>query len=160
MKHLIFMALAFSILTLTSCGHNISKHSLALADRSVTFAALLKDPDAFRGKFVIFGGTIAEAQKNEQGATLEIIQHDLDRRELPDESVASRGRFLAVTPEALSTKLCPPGRLVSVAGEVAGEKVMPVKGVDYTYPVIMVRELHLFPLPNEEFFDVWVPYIR
>ncbi len=157
-KSLIFI-LPFLFL-IGGCTHNISKSSLALADTSITFIKLLNDPDAFRGKFVILGGKIAAAKNNAEGIMLEVIQHDLDSRELPDESIVSGGRFLAFAPGPLNMTICRSGRLVSMAGVVAGKRVMPLKGKDYSYPVIVVKELHLFSLPDEEFFNVWMPYIR
>ncbi len=157
-KPLIFI-LSFLFLV-SGCAHNISKSSLARVDPSVTFVKLLDDPDAYRGKFVILGGKIAAAKDNPEGTTLEVIQHDLDSRELPDETVVSGGRFLAFAPGPLNMTICRAGRLVSMAGIVAGKKIMPLKGKDYSYPVIVVKELHLFPFSDEEFSNVWVPYIR
>ncbi len=155
------LVFTLSILLLsTGCSHHISKTSLALADPTVTFAKLLNTPDAFRGKFVILGGTIAAVKSNAEGTTLEIIQHELDSRELPDESTVSGGRFLAFAPDPLSTTICQSGRPVSMAGVAAGKTIMPLKGKDYAYPVIVIKELHLFPLPDEDFFNAWKPYIR
>lgn len=159
MRSSLILTLAFLFLV-TGCAHNISKKSLALVDRSITFDKLRENPETFRWKFVVLGGNIDSALKTPEGTVLEIVQHDLDARELPDETVASRGRFLALTPDSLHIIMCRPGRLVSIAGEVAGIEVRRLDGKDYTYPLINVKELHLFPLPDEEFFRVWVPYSR
>jgi outer membrane lipoprotein len=159
MKSSLILALSF-LLLVTGCAHNISQKSLALVDQTITFDKLQEDPETFRGKFVVLGGNIDSALKTTEGTVLEIVQHDLDTRELPDETVTSRGHFLALTPDSLHVIMCRPGRLVSIAGEVAGMEVRRLNGKDYTYPLINVKELHLFSLPDEEFFRVWVPYSR
>lgn len=159
MRKALILTLSF-LFMVTGCTHNISKRSLAQIDQTITFDKLRETPEAFRGKFVVFGGNIDSALKTPEGTVLEIVQHDLDARELPDETVASRGRFLALAPDSLHIIMCRPGRLVSIAGEVTGKKIQPLKGEDYTYPLINVKELHLFPLPDEDSFDVWVPYVR
>jgi len=148
------------LLLVTGCAHNISNNSLALVDPTITFEILLKNPEAYRGKFVVFGGVIAAAQKTAEGTRIEIVQYDLDPRELPDTTTSSRGRFMAITPESIGRTMCRSGRLVTIAGEVDGKEVIPLQGVDYSYPMINVKELHLFKLSDEESFGVWIPYIR
>jgi outer membrane lipoprotein len=156
MKNSLFLILSF-LLVVAGCAHNISKKSLALVDQTITFDMLREDPDTYRGKLVVFGGNIDAAQKTAGGIRLEIIQHDLDSRELPDETVVSRGRFLAIAPDSLKIAMCRSGKAVSVAGEVAGREVLSLKGADYTYPVIIIKEMHLFPLPGEDPFHTWSP---
>jgi outer membrane lipoprotein len=156
----------FSILTLTllllvtGCVHNISKNSWARVDPTITFDMLMKNPAAYHGKFVVFGGIIAATQNIAEGTRIEIVQYDLDSRELPDKTTGSRGHFMAITPESISSTMCRSGRLITIVGEVESKEVIPLQGVDYSYPVINVKELHLFKLPDEESFGVWVPYIR
>ena len=45
---------------LAGCTHIISEKSLDRADRSVSFDVLRKDPDAYKGKFVILGGSMGK----------------------------------------------------------------------------------------------------
>lgn len=156
MKNSLFLILSFMLLV-TGCAHNISKKSLALVDQNITYDKLSENPEAYRGEFVVFGGDIVAAQQTERGVRLEIIQHDLDSRELPDETIVSRGRFLAIAPDTLKIAICRSGRMVSIAGEIAGKEVLPLMGVDYTYPVIGIKEIHLFPLPGEDAFHTWSP---
>jgi len=154
----IHLVLVLSLLFLMAgCAHNISDKSLALVDRSITFDRLLENPEGYRGKFVVFGGKIEAAEKSGEGIRLEIRQYDLDGRELPDETTVSRGRFFAVSPGSLKISVCRAGRLVSVAGEVAGREVLPFAGANYVYPLISVREIHLFPFAGEEPFQTWIP---
>jgi outer membrane lipoprotein len=159
MRKLFFLLLPLALLA-AGCAHNLSDKSRALADPGVTFSMLRENPDAYRGKFVLLGGTIADASLTAEGIQLEIVQHDLDSREAPDETSTSGGRFLAITDKSLDLAKCRKERLVSLAGEVAGKKVGQFQGAEYTYPVITVKELHLFKTGEEDSFHTWVPYTR
>jgi outer membrane lipoprotein len=94
-----------------------------LADRRVVFGHLSETPDAYRGKYVMLGGTAAAVKRGKDGTQLEVIQHDVDSRNLPDESIASGGRFLATTPASLDPERYKPGTLVTLVGKVTGMKV-------------------------------------
>jgi outer membrane lipoprotein len=151
--------LALSLVFLIAgCAHNISPPSLALVDRSITFSKLWENPDAYQGKYVLLGGTIAYADHTREGYELEVVQYGLDGRETPDPISLSGGRFIAVTPESLYTPACKRGTPVSMVGEVTGKKTRELKGVEYTYPVIAIKELKVFKTPNEQFFQNWNPY--
>ncbi len=147
MGNLLILVLPLVFLV-AGCTHWIGDQSRALVDRSITFRQLRENPDAYRGKFVMFGGTVDEVTRTGEGTWLDIIEHRLDSRELPDEVIPSRGRFLATTSEPLDPVHFKPGVLVSMMGEVTGAKVRPLKGADYIYPVIAIREIHAIELPE------------
>src|SRR6266487_5530289 len=156
-KKLLVLALPL-LLLVAGCAHNISQQSLAMADRTITFSKLQENPDAYRGKFVVLGGLVVGATRSQGGTEYEVLQYNLDSRETPDETSASGGRFLADVPDSLKIAPCKKGTLVSMAGEVTGKLVEPLKGVDYTYPVIAVKELHIVRVPDDDFFRTWNPY--
>ncbi len=137
------------LIILAGCAHNISAPSRALVDRSVTFRQLIENPYAYHGKMIMLGGTVAAVEHTREGTRLEVIEHRLDSRELPDESVSSRGRFLATTPESLDSAKFEPGTLVTMAGEVVGQKSEKRQGVVYTYPLIAIREIHDIVIEQE-----------
>ena len=157
MRKLLIAALPLVFLV-TGCAHQISEKTRALADRTITFAMLRENPDAYRGKLVILGGVIAVVKDVQEGTQLEVVQYELDSRETPDETTISGGRFLAITPYILEISKCRPGTVVSLAGEVAGKKNQALQGAEYTYPVINIRELHFVEVPDEDFFRTWNPY--
>lgn len=37
------------------------------------------------------------------------------------------------------------GREVTLAGEVKGKRVLPLGEIEYTYPLIAIKEIHLWP---------------
>ncbi len=156
MYKLLIAALTMAFLV-SGCAHTISKQSLALADRTITFTTLQENPDAYRGKYVLLGGTVAEMTRTGDATQLEVKQYDLDSHEEPDLTAGPGGRFLAITPDALDAAAYK-GALVTVVGEVRGKKVQPLKGVDYTYPLIAIKELKFISPPDEDTFRTWVPY--
>ncbi len=147
MKRLCIVALSL-MLFVTGCAHWISEQSRAAADQTITFSQLRENPDACRGKLVLLGGIVVAATQNGEGSWLEVVEHRLDSRELPDEVIASRGRFLAIAAGRLDPAKYKPGALVSMMGEVVGKKVRQLGGAEYTYPVISVREIHAIELPE------------
>lgn len=138
------LILALSLLVcLVGCTHIISDKSLERADRSIRFDELRHDPDAFRGKFVILGGLITGIRQDKEGVQLEVIEYPLDSEEMPDASSRSGGRFLVTLPPDVGYATFKPGILVTMAGEVVGKVVKPLENVEYTYPVLVVKEIHI-----------------
>ena len=142
MRKLFVMALSL-IFLLAGCFHIISDKSRALADRSVTFSQLRENPDSFRGRFVILGGAVTGIRQSKEGVRLEVVEYPLDIEDMPDTSSDSRGRFLVDLPPDVGYATFKPGMLVTMAGAVAGKYVKPLDKADYTYPVIVVKEIHL-----------------
>jgi len=161
MKRL-FVSFLIVLSALNGCARNlISDRSLAQADRSISFNDLLKNPDAYRGKMVIIGGGIAGVTRLKDGSQIEVIQYDLDTRQMPVDYSASGGRFLAFLPESLNESInissCKRGMLVSLAGKVTGKKVLQLKGADYTYPTITISEINIIKTVNEDTLRTWEP---
>jgi outer membrane lipoprotein len=148
MKVTLILALSV-MLFISGCAHYLSEQSRRSADRDIAFVQLLEAPDAFRGKLVMLGGIVAAIERTGEGTQLEIIQHRLDSRELPDEAIPSGGRFLATTSAALDPDRYGPGALVTLAGEVVGKRVQPLGGAEYTYPVIAIKEIHDIVIEQE-----------
>jgi outer membrane lipoprotein len=151
MKKSISLALAF-IFLFSGCTHIISKNSLAMADRSIAFTQILENPDKYSGKFVILGGTVAGITYTPNGAVVEVQQLPLDSMELPDLTSVSQGRFMVDLPPGQASATLKPGMLVSMAGEVAGKMVRELKGEKYTYPLIVIKELHIMAHRSEGYY--------
>jgi outer membrane lipoprotein len=137
------------LLILTGCAHLISEQSRELADRRVVLSQRIETPDAYRGKYVMLGGTVAGVKRGRDGTQLEVIQHDVDSRDLPDVSVPSGGRFLATTPASLDPERYEPGTLVTLVGKVTGREVHVLQGGEYFYPVVAIEEIHDIVIQQE-----------
>ncbi len=145
----LFVTMFPFLLILSGCTHWISEQSRGLADSTISFSYLKENPDCCRGKYVMLGGVIAEVKRGSDGTQIEVIQHAVGCTELPDESIHSEGRFLAVTPVTLDLEKFEPGTLVSMVGEVTGKKVQLLQGRDYIYPVIAIKEIRDIVIPQE-----------
>lgn len=147
-----FILLFLVLFCLAGCTHIISDKSLTRADRSIRFSELRHDPDAFRGKFVILGGLITGIRQNKERVQLEVIEYPLDIEEMPDPSSKSGGRFLVNLPPDVGYATFKPGILVTMAGEVAGKVIKPLENVEYTYPVLVVTEIHIIVRPSPGYY--------
>jgi outer membrane lipoprotein len=105
---------------------------------------VLASPEAHRGDVVIWGGVIIETQNRPEGTTVMVLETPLDSEGAPADAEYSRGRFLARTPSFLDGEIYQKGRKVTVAGEVVGREIQSLGDIRYGYPVLSVREIHLW----------------
>jgi outer membrane lipoprotein len=130
----------------TGCGHVISKDLRLRADPSVTFTKVHQNPEAYKGSMVVWGGEIVEAVNQKDEATfIEVFQRPLSFSEQPDTTLPSEGRFMVVVEKFLDTYPLKQGRRITVAGEIAGEKTKPLGEIEYRYPLILSRQMYLWP---------------
>jgi outer membrane lipoprotein len=139
-----FAMLLLTVLLTSSCAHVVSQNVREQALRSEEVPALFQNPNGFRGATAILGGTIIGSRNTEKGTYLEVLQAPLDSRGRPRASASTHGRFMAFHPSYLETAIYSRGRAITVAGEVVGSILQPIGEMDYLYPLINVRELHLF----------------
>ena len=138
-----FFLLSILFVLLFACAP-ISQQSLKEVDPVISFQALSKDPEKYRGKLVLLGGQIMAA-KIEQGQTwVEVLQHPLNWRQNPEDPDVSYGRFLIHFKDFRDPAIYLQGRKITVLGEVQGKRVLPLREIEYTYPVLIPRESHLW----------------
>ena len=138
-----FFCLASLLVLLFSCAP-ISRQSLRDVDSTISFPALLKDPERYKGKLVLLGGQIM-ATTVEQGETwVEVLQHPLNWRQEPEDPDVSYGRFLIRFKDLRDPAVYTKGRMITVLGEVQGQRIMPLQKIEYTYPVLDPRESYLW----------------
>ncbi|MFO0751718.1 MAG: Slp family lipoprotein [Thermodesulfovibrionales bacterium] len=133
------------LLVFSGCAHVVSRDVREAADRSLPSRVFFADPDAYRGKMIILGGTIVSVTPAKEGTFVEVLEQPLDSRERPGSGRdVSFGRFIAFYPEYLDPVIYMKGKLVTVAGEVMGSKTGLIGEMEYRYPLIRSREIHLF----------------
>ncbi len=137
-----------AMLLVSGCTHVISKQMLNEVDRNATFAQVVKNPDAYKGKTVLFGGAIIETKNLPERTIIAVLQRPLSRRGEPAGVDVSEGRFIIQTQGFLDPAIYSPGRQVTVAGKVLGKEVYPMGEIQYAYPLIEKRELFLWPVPS------------
>ena len=135
--------LLFLAVLLSGCAHVISKDLREAADPGAPFREILKNPNAYKGKSVVWGGEVIETTNKQDGTTLiEVFQRSLNWREEPTGS--SEGRFLVRVGSYLDPYVYSNGRKITVAGELLGDEVRPLGEMDYRYPLVFSKQLHLW----------------
>jgi outer membrane lipoprotein len=135
----------FSItLSLQGCTYAVSPDMADRADKTILFEKLRADPDSFKGKLVILGGTIAQITTMKRGTLLEVAQKRLDYWGKPKRTKQTGGRFLVFHRGYLNTMAYAPGIDITVAGEVLGTGSPMIGDTRYDYPVVLAKELRLW----------------
>lgn len=129
---------------LIGCAHIISKDVLKEVDREIGFEGLLKYPEKYQGKTVLLGGVIVKTENKNQGTLLEIYQTEINHYGKPIDTDISKGRFLAIYEGFLDSEIYRKGREVTIVGVVSGGEVKKLGEIDYNYPYLTVKEIHLW----------------
>jgi len=136
------------------CATPISEQALKQAEPGILFGELIGDPEKFKGRVVLLGGQIVSTTVKEGGTWVEVVQKSLDGRHEPKDTDDSLGRFLIDYNDFRDPAIYAQGRKITVVAEVQGKRTLPLKEIQYTYPVLTPRETHLWQSrdPNESRF--------
>lgn len=143
---------------LSGCTHAISKRLRGQVSPKVDFEAVFSNPLAHKGEIVLWGGTIIQSKNKKEGTLIEVLQNSLDIVGRPKDTDRTGGRFLALYDGVLDVAIYSKGREVTLAGEVKGKRVLPLGEIEYTYPLVSVKEIHLWPVISTEAFYPYYPY--
>ena len=118
----------------------------AQIDSSVPFLKIREDPEQYRNIVVILGGEILSARRLQEGTRLELLHLPLDGSNEPvHDRTTSQGRFLALEPSFLDPATLPPNTRVTLVGEVSGVKKANLDDMEYSYPTLVLKHLHVWP---------------
>jgi outer membrane lipoprotein len=137
--------LLVSILFISGCTAIISPESMKTVNTDVSFKTLKEAPESYIGKNILLGGRIAAVKNSQDGARIEIVQFELTTQSYPADTSLSYGRFLATNSSYMDPLIFRGGMLMTLVGEVKGKKTQRLDDMDYTYPVIAVKEWYLWP---------------
>ncbi|HUK55774.1 MAG TPA: Slp family lipoprotein [Nitrospiria bacterium] len=113
-------------------------------DRSVTFADLKRDPEAYKGKVLALGGVVLRAKNLKDGTQIEVLQLPLDSSDRPDYPLeASQGRFMILDPEHHDPAVLK-DRRITVVAEIVGKKVDLIDEFEYTFPYASARFVYIW----------------
>ena len=141
----LFVCIAMATLLIAGCAPVISSRALREVDQSLSFERLLDDPEVYKGKTVLVGGTIINTRNFPDRTLITVLQRPLGFRNKPTSEDISRGRFILYVPGFLDPAIYHPGRKITVVGSLVGKEVRPLGEIEYTYPVIQKKELYLWP---------------
>jgi len=131
-------------------------------DPTLTIGEIQKNPQIYTGKMVLWGGVITETANRKDETVLKIIQTELDFQKRPVNLDKSSGRFVIQTPGFLDPAIYTRDRLITVLGEIVGKEVFPLGGIEYNYPVILAKEIHLWEREEVVYpvypYWYWGPY--
>jgi outer membrane lipoprotein len=128
----------------SGCAYPISKELRQEAGKNLTFSMVFQNPAAYVGSIVIWGGEIIRTTNLKNSTEILILDTPLDYQGMPESAELSRGRFIVKSPQFLDPALYKKGRKLTVAGEVIGKETRELGQTEYTYPVIMAKEVHIW----------------
>lgn len=138
--------LALAVLLASGCMHVISREGRAKVDSDTPFSDIYAAPQQHLGERLLTGGLVLSLSQEENANTLEVLAFKLDASGEPIAVDDSGERFLARTAEPLDERI-EAGMLVTLTGTVAGSETVTLPGRDYTYPLLLLHELHLWDTP-------------
>lgn len=119
-------------------------------DRTVAFHGVLGAPESYVGRLVVFGGEVLKAKRLKTGTEIELLHLPLDKQERPSlDRQQSQGRFLALQPEFLDPATIVEGTKMTIVGEVSGTKTQLLDDIEYRYPVVIVKHLHIWSAQSD-----------
>ena len=133
----------------------MSKEIRAQADKKVTFKKVLADPDAYKGKTVIWGGEIIQVVNLVQGTELIILDSPLDRSEFPLGPEYSSGRFIARTDSFLDPAIYKENGKVTMGGIIEGKETRVLGQGQYSYPIVEIKEIRVWR--DERMYEYYAP---
>lgn len=136
---------AVVVLNMFGCTPLFPSRITAQVDKSISFADLRKNPESYKGKWVMVAGVIVDATTEKDGRTyMEVVQKPADSQGKPLRTDESGGRFIVVSKQFLDPAIYRGGRVITVVGEVIGESIKPLGEITYRYPLLAIEALHLW----------------
>jgi len=145
LKHARFILGLFFIMFVSGCTAGISQLSRSKVTYTDTFSTLQKTPDTYKGEVVMIGGRIIEAQTSPSLSEIFVLQLALDTGGRPVNPDQSEGRFIVQTKQFLDPAIYQKDMLLTVVGTLKGSKVESIGGLEYSYPLIELIEIKLWP---------------
>jgi outer membrane lipoprotein len=120
-----------------------------LVDRTVSFRDVLASPESYKGLVLVLGGEVLKAKRLQGSTQIELLQLPLEDGEEPSlDRQQSQGRFLALQQEFLDPATVVEGTRVTIVGEVSGAKTDRLDDVEYRYPTLILKHLHVWPVQS------------
>lgn len=97
------------------------------------------------GQRVLWSGMIIANHAQQDHTQLEVLAYPFDFQQKPDTDARTQGRFLANHKGLLDPAEYAPGRLITLKGRIAGSLEGKIEEMAYTYPLVEVSDIYLWP---------------
>ncbi len=154
-----FVIAFFFLLCFPGCVSPISHQMRKEARKDLHLPTVLRNPPAYLGSTVIWGGIVIWAQGRSGTGEITVLETPLRYPGYPKPAAESRGRFMARISTAFDPAIYDRGTLITVAGVIIGLETKPLGETQYVYPVLGVKELHVWrrDIPSAYPYDFfWV----
>ncbi len=140
------VAVVLSLVVLSACAPVISSELRKEARKDLSFDQVTRNPVAYTGSVVIWGGIIISVENCPDGSFITVLQTPLDDYDQPGAIESSRGRFLVTTSQFADPIVFAKGKRITVVGAITGKATRPIENskVMYTYPVVNIKQVVLW----------------
>ncbi len=133
---------------LTACATSKGPQKSAQRERSITFAKAMKDPDAYKGANVVWGGRIADVISDPNKGP-ELVLSDIQLYALGKEPVYGakpQGFFIARSSGSLDPKIFRPGEVITLTGQIIGKAMQPGNEGQQDCPEVQMESVRFWEL--------------
>jgi outer membrane lipoprotein len=149
----VVLLIMIALFLTAGCVRIFPQEALDKVDRSITFSALRNNPEQFKGARVLLAGVIIASKNTKEGTFIEVLHKPAESGGRPLETDETEGRFILQSSQFLDAAVYRPGRQITVIGEVLGRKELPLDEIMYPYPLLVIKNLHLWePYSGPRFF--------
>jgi len=157
------------VLWLGGCASNLPRSIAEAPKVAVTVVQVQKQPAAFTGKTICWGGEILEVVNAEKHTDVLVLGRELENDGKPFVDGKIDARFIARFSGFREPADYPQGKRLTVSGVIMGLEIRKVGEYPYPYPVVEVVESHLWPDPRPDYdyhpyyygpYYGWGPYPR
>lgn len=129
-----------------ACASVISETLIRQSAPSIAFSDLAKNPENYRGKLVILGGTVISVENPPLANRVKVLQRPFGGAMEPVMNDQTSGRFILIGDKPFDEKEFACGRKITVAAEVVGSsEEQSLDAATYRYPLLRLKECHIWP---------------
>jgi outer membrane lipoprotein len=137
--------LGLALVALSGCVTYPIAKDLQKQAQPLTLSQVSANPGVYQGTVVVWGGKIIKTANDVSNSAIYVLKLPLSHSGEPMVYANSSGRFIASSKGFLDPEVYKSGRLVTVAGTIAGLESEPVQSTKYAYPVLDIKQIHLWP---------------
>jgi outer membrane lipoprotein len=155
------MLLGLALVALSGCVTYPVAKDLQRQAKPLTLSEVSANPGAYEGTIVIWGGRIIKTVNDVNSSAIYVLKLPLDSSGEPRVQANTSGRFIASSKGFMDPEVYKRGRLITVAGAIAGLETHPVQKTKYAYPVVTIKQIHVWLVErryNYYYYPAWGYY--